>query len=330
MTIIRYIFSPRVLYTILIVLALTAVYLRIIGLNLKSEALDKSKKILIKRLQRDEENYIRNIQMERIGKGSKGVAKTYRELIQNVIISMKLDGITVENFTTFFGIFGVISWIGFSTAFDSLFIGALVAIPSIFAVIALVLSATKNSVRANDNRVMDSLDIICPTIENSVFSAITSNMNAFDNKIKIHYKNFVHDISSRDMSLREAITELNRKLGPRFDEFARKAILFHDAGEEGMNEIFMDVVEMNSYTRSINAKADIVFQQTNFNMLASGLIVVGFIWYAYNNPMTSDIMRNTLIGRLATAVSIAMIIMMYAVGQITQMSIDYNKIKSDK
>lgn len=326
----RMLFSPDIFYTLLFITAIYLILSRVTGISIAQDLKRTSKKILIKRLAKDEENTRRNLQLERIGRGASGARKRYRDLIQNVIISLKLTGLTVENFTSIFIFLGILMWIGYATFFDSVIIGALVAVPSIFAVIAMILSLTKTSVRANDNRVMDSLDLICPIIEHSVVSAIRKALPAFDPKIRVHYKNFLIDIDSRDMSLREAITELNRKLGPRFDEFARKTLLFHEAGEEGMSEIFMDIVEMNNFTRSINSKADIVYRDTNFNLLASSSIVLGFLVYAYNNPLTGTIMRETFIGKLASAVSVSIVIMSYAVSQIIQMSIDYDQIKTDK
>ena len=52
--------------------------------------------------------------------------------------------------------------------------------------------------------------------------------------------------------------------------------------------------------------------------------------YAYNNPLTGTIMRETFIGKLASASSASIVIMSYAVSQIIQMSIDYDQIKTDK
>lgn len=325
----RVIFNPQIFYTILFIIAGVMIYARVMDISLKNKVSNLSKNLVVRRLTRDEEVSRRNYQLERIGRGSTGTAKRYRDLIQNVIISLKLTGLSVENFTTLFLFVGLVFWIIAATFFESVIIGLMVAIPSIFAVIALVLSSTKTSVRANDNRVMDSLDLICPSVEHSVVTAIRQNMGAFDPKVRIHFKNFILDIDTRDLSLREAITELNRKLGPRFDEFARKTLIFHDAGDEGMQEIFMDVVEINAFTRAINAKADIIYKETNFNMLGSSAIVLAFLVYTYTNPITGQIMRDTFVGRFFVALALAIVIMAYAMSQITQMSIDYEKIKSD-
>lgn len=322
--------SPQVLYGIFFVTALVLLYGKMTQTSLKEKAIDTGMKILIKRLEKDKETTRKNEQLERIGAGSSGSKKRYRELVQSILISLKIEkAVTVENFTTFLIMAGILFFIGITTVFSSVLIGILVAVPSVMAILASLLAFTKVSIRANDNRVMDSLDLICPSIESSIVAAIKNNMTSFDPKIRKHYQNFLLDISARDMSMREAMAELNKSLGPRFDEFARKAILFDDSGEEGMAEIFRDIVEINNFTRSINAKADLVYREINFNTFSSSAIVVGFLGFAYTNPLTGEIMRYTFLGKLGVGISIAIIITMYAVSQITQMSIDYTKVMKD-
>lgn len=330
MDLLNYLASPQVLYGLIFIGALVILYARMTETSLKEKAVDTGINLLIKRLEKDKETTRKNEQLERIGEGSKGSKKQYRELVRSILISLKIEkAITVENFTTFLILSGILFFMAFTTAFNSILIGILVAVPSVFAILAALLSFTKLSIRANDNRVMDSLDLICPAIETSIVAAIKNNVGTFDIKIQKHYQNFLLDISARDMSMREAMAELNKSLGPRFDEFARKAILFDDAGEEGMSEIFRDIVEMNNFTRSINSRADRVYQEINFNTLSSSAIVLGFLGYAYTNELTGEIMRNNFFGKLGVGISIAIIILMYAVSQITQMSIDYNKVTKD-
>lgn len=321
--------SLPILSVILFILGLFLLYSRMLDVNMKEKMSSKGRDFLIKRLRKDELLARRNEQLEKIGKGVTGWRRVYRDLIQNVIISLNLPGVSVENFTTLFVFMGVVFWVGYAVFFDSVFLGLAVAVPTVFALAAFIVSYTKTSVRANDNRVMDSLDLICPTIEASVISAIKKNMDGYDLKIRPHYQRFLDDIEAHGLLFREAIVELNKRLGPRFDDFAQKALIFHETGDEGMNEMFMDIPEMNNFVRSINRKSDKLFQEKNTQMVSSSALVIGFLVYSYTNPLTGDVMRNTVIGKLVGAVSIAMIIMMYAIFQVAQATIDYNKIKED-
>lgn len=321
------IFNVNTIPSLFFIVGIALFTIRYFKIDVKEEALKTGRKVLISRIKKDDAIAKKNKQLEKLGIQKTGMIKTYRDLIQNVIISFKLKGVTVENFTSGFMLVGILIFMGFTLFFESIILGVGVSIPCIFAIIAFIVSTTKASVRANDNRVMDSLDLICPTIEHSVTSAIRNNIDGIDSKIKHHYREFLFDIDSRGMLFREAIIELNKKLGPRFDEFALKAVIFHEHGEEGMNEMFMDIVEMNNFTRSINAKADRIFKEINFNTVGSSLIVFAFLGYTYSNSMTADVMRNTFIGKLASALSISLIVIMYAFSQISQVTIDYSKIK---
>jgi len=47
---------------------------------------------------------------------------------------------------------------------------------------------------------------------------------------------------------------LNRQLGPKFDNFAKKAVIFEYNERKGMADIFLDIVEENAALREINAR----------------------------------------------------------------------------
>lgn len=292
-----------------------------------SESLGK--KFLIKRFRKDQELARERRQQELIGIKPTGKKKQYIDLVQSILISAKLDNLTVENFTSFLIFIGILVLAVMSLIFKSVFLGLLVAVPSMAAVFAVVILFTKNSIRFNDNVVMDSLDLICPAITHSVTYAIKTNMDAFDPSIKRHYMNFIYDIESRGMLFKEAIVELNRKLGPRFDYFAELAVMFYETGDEGMNSMFMDVVDINNSIRSVNAKSDIVFRKANLNLIGSSITIIAFLFYAYVNPMTGTLMRETFGGKLVGALVIAILIGVFSRTQIAQMTLKYEDIKYD-
>lgn len=322
--------SLSVLSTLLFITGLVLLYIKIFDVNVKDTAYKTSRKFIVSRIKKDRMITRRQEQMERIGRGATGWRKTYRDLVQNIIISLKLTGVSVQNFTSIFMFIGFLIWVGCSFIFSSLLLGAFIAVPAVFAIIAGLVSFTKASRRSNDNRVMDSLDLICPTIDASVVSAIKENMDGFDIRIRRHYQRFLDDMEAHGLLFKEAIVELNKRLGPRFDDFAQKAIIFHETGDEGMNEMFMDVPEMNNIIRSINRKTDLVFNEKNVQMLACDALVVGFLMFAYNNSLTGDIMRDTFIGRAVSAVSIAIMIMVYAIFQVAQATLNYDEVKKEK
>lgn len=311
---------------VLFFIAIGMILIRKFDISLVKGNKSLSKKLITNRFRRDIKAAKEREQLELIGIKPTGFKKQYIDLVQSILISLRLERFAVESFTTFLIFIGFLLLLFYSIIFDSIFLGILVTVPSIEAIVAIIILITKNKVRANDNNVMDSLDVICPTIQHSVTAAIRQNLDAFDSSIRVHYQNFLYDIETRGLLFREAMLELNRKLGPRFDEFAKLAIMFHESGDLGMSAMFMDIVDMNNTVRSMNAKSDVVFRKANLNLLGSSISIIAFLFYAYINPMTGVIMRETGPGKLVGAIVIASLIRTFAKIQISQMTLKYDDV----
>lgn len=320
--------SEQSLFTITFLAAVFMFIIKVTDLNIAKRLRSTGEGLFIKTLQRDKERERQQKQLARMGFKKQGWAKKYDEQIRNIIIGLRLGGVSVENFTTGFVFVGVALFIVYTVLFESIFIGLILVVPSIIFIIALLVTITKNSVRLNDERVMDSLDIICPTIEHDVISAIKKSLDAIDPKIRIYYVDFLNNIELRGMLFSEAIMILNSKLGPRFSEFADKAVIFQDTGDEGSNEMFIDIVEINRYIREINNRAELKFQEINFNMTGSSLLIMAFMAYTYVTPLTSEIMVKSMIGKLISSICITSLILMFAVSRLNQANIDYDKINN--
>lgn len=319
-------FNPVVMAVFLFFIAMFLMYAKLTNMNLKEKALSITTSLIANRIRKDEEAHLKNKQMDLLGLNKDGFSKKYRDLIQSILISLKLTMFKVENFTSFVVFLMIVIATIFSIVFDSIIIGIMFSVPCVIAFIAMLTTMTRSSIRANDNRVMDALDIICPAIDNSVNAAIRSSMDGFDPKIKHKFQDFLDNQDARNMLFREAIVELRDELGPRANEFAKKALMFYETGDEGMNEIFMDIVELNSLTRSINAKSDEKFKEQNYQLIGSSSIILLFLGFTMTNELTGELLRTSFMGKLVAVLCISLAIMGFAAVQIIQMTINYDKL----
>jgi len=320
------IFNPVFMAIFLFFIAMFLMYAKVTDMNLKERAISISTSLIIKRIRKDEEAHLKNKQMDLLGLNKDGFAKKYRDLVQSILISLKLTMFKVENFTSFIVFMMIIIATVFSIVFDSIIIGIMFSVPCVIAFVAMLTTITRSSIRANDNRVMDALDIICPAIDNSVNAAIRGSMDGFDPKIKPKFQDFLDNQDARNMLFREAVAELKDELGPRATEFVKKALMFYETGDEGMNEIFMDIVELNSLTRSINAKSDEKFKEQNYQLIGSSTIILLFLGFAMTNSLTGELLRTAFIGKLIAVTCISLTITAFAAVQIIQMTINYDKL----
>jgi hypothetical protein len=282
---------------------------------------DIAEKTLRIRLQKDSEKTRKRDQLHRIGKGESSYVKKYRMAVTSIKIALGLSFLSVENFTTAFVMFGIIVWGLCSFLLNNIFLGFLIAVPSIFALLAFLLVITKKKIRANDNAVMDALDSICPTVNLGITNSIKANMASYSRRIKPHFEWFLGSIEFQGYEFNEAMDELAKRLGPRFDEFANKAKIFDEHYKAGMEDIFKDIVEQNNDVRSDNSELDVIFSRKNQDMLMVAGLLVGFLIYMYVTPLTRDFMVNTFWGTLIAAIEVSLLVFIYAINQFLQVDL---------
>lgn len=325
-TILSILSNEVIFYTLLFILALgvfTVYYFKVDVKGLSSRLVWTS---IEKRMKKDLIRTNRREQAEKIGIKESYLKKVYRMTIQNIIASLGLHA-TVENFTTLFALIGLFSAVVFTMVFNNVVIGILLSIPVVSSFIAFLLSITKDNVRLHENRVMDALDILCPIIHNGVTNAIRQSVEVIDPKIRVHFIRFIDDMETRNIYFDQAIDNLNRALGPRFDDFAKKAKIFEFNERTGMAEMFMDIVETNSRTREINAKLDAMYPKfMTALIIALGMIGL-FLAFALNSELTAEYMRTSFMGKLATSVSIGTMMIIYSLMKFIQVDIDFSSIK---
>lgn len=274
-----------------------------------------------RQLKLDNDKAKKREQLSKLGKKQPIIIQKYRMAVTSIKIAMGLSFLSVENFTTIFILFGIIVCVVASILLNNVFLGILIAIPSVFAFLAFLLVTTKKKIRANDNAVMDALDAICPVINVGVVNAIKMSRESFSRRVRPHFDWFLGAIEFKGYSFDEAIDELAVRLGPRFNEFSHKAKIFEEHYKDGMEDIFKDIIEQNNDTRTDNAELDEIFRKKNGDLLIISMLLVSFLGYMYAIPLTREFMVGSFLGTLTAAVEVSMLILIYAVSQLLQIDI---------
>lgn len=316
-----FISNPLVLFSILTIIAIAVFTVMHFKLSVAGIAKTVAEDLITKRLRIDKEKTRKREQMSKLGKKENIYVLKYRMAVSSVKIALGLSFLSIENFTSMFIFFGLVVWAVLSFVLNNIFLGFLVVIPAIMALLAFLMIVTKKRVRANDNAVMDALDAICPVIEVGVDNAIKQNMTSFDRRIRHHFEWYLAAREFQGYLLPDAMDELATRLGPRFLSFAEKAKLFDEHYRTGMEDIFKDIIESNNDARSDNLELDELFEERNVNLVLVAGLLVGFMVFMLFTPVTSSFMVGTFWGKLIISIDLSMLIMIYAVTQLLQVDL---------
>jgi len=278
------------------------------------------------------EKYNRKRRSERIKRDNivrrqEDIFVKYNRLIDNFLKSYNLS-IPLETATSIIAIMFAIVVI-----ILTLFIGDITVslILSVSILIALLTwfsreSRVRRSTRAE--AIADAEDAICPMAREGVLVAIKKVMETEEyihRSIRPYFREFIDNCETRGYSFRQAMEQLNRQLGSRFDNFAEKAIMFEYNERKGMADIFLDIVDENAVIREINVKKEEIFKKMNRDFLMKTLIIVLFFIYALTVKEFNEFMMQTTPGKFVNALCLNIICICFAWGQALQSSLELKR-----
>ncbi|GHU50719.1 hypothetical protein AGMMS49975_02320 [Clostridia bacterium] len=189
-------------------------------------------------------------------------------------------------------------------------------------------SRRKRAARAES--IADAEDAICPLARDGVLIAVKKVMETeeyIDEDIRPYFREFIDNCETRGYSFRQAMTQLNRHLGARFDNFAEKAIIFEYNERKGMADIFHDIVDENAVVREMNTKKEDMFKRMDRDFLMKTLLIILFFIYALSVPEFRDFMLNTTAGKFINSLCVNIICISFAWGQHLQGSLELKRQK---
>jgi len=163
--------------------------------------------------------------------------------------------------------------------------------------------------------IMDAEDLICPLARDGVLNAIKKVMESeeyISPSIRPYFEQFIDNCENNGYSFKQAITILNRQLGPKFDNFTKKAIIFEYNERKGMADIFMDIVDENAVLREINSKKERIFNKMNRDFILKTIIIILFFLYALSVDGFRNFMLQTNLGKIINSILVSIICLSFA------------------
>ncbi|MFC4102192.1 hypothetical protein [Paenibacillus xanthanilyticus] len=264
--------------------------------------------------------YIDRVKKERIVKQKENVYARYNRMVEGLILDFNMP-FTLESFTSMLCIGFALLALVIVFFMQSVTLSVVITI-SIFVGLLTFFVMQSRFIKAERlEQIMDAEDIICPLAREGVLVAIKKVMESDEYihaNLRPYFQQFIDNCDNNGYSFKQAIQLLNRQLGPKFDNFAKKAIVFEYNERKGMADIFLDIVDENAVLREINGKKDRIFRKMNRDFMMKTGIIVLFFLYGLSVEDFREFMLESNLGKLINTVLISVICLSFARTQVLQ------------
>jgi len=274
--------------------------------------------------------YVRRIKKSKIVRQKEGLIAKYNNIVENLIFDFNLP-LTLEGFNSFICIVFAIMVLLVVLFLKNITLSAFVSISILVGVITFFTMQSRQIKSAKIEHIMDAEDILCPLAREGVLVAIKKVLESDEylhNSIRPYFVQFVENYENHGYSFRRAMEVLNKQLGPKFDNFAKKAIIFEYNERKGMADVFLDIVDENAALREINARKNRIFKKMNMDFLIKTSLIVIFLLYCMTIKEIRDFLLNNDLGRFINTLAIVSICLGFARCQALQG--DIGKFGGDK
>ncbi|MCJ8011827.1 hypothetical protein MUG84_08735 [Paenibacillus sp. KQZ6P-2] len=258
--------------------------------------------------------YVERIKRERIVKQKENIYAKYNRLVEELILDFNLP-LTLESFTSLLCICFAVTALLVVFFMQNVTLSVVVTISIFIGLLTYFVMQSKAIKAEKLEGIMDAEDIICPLARDGVLFAIKKVMESEEYirpSLRPYFQQFIDNCENNGYSFRQAITLLNRQLGPKFDSFTKKAIVFEYNERKGMADIFLDIVDENAVLREINARKDRIFRKMNRDFLLKTAIIILFFFYALAVPDFRTFMLHTDIGKMINTLLISVVCLSFA------------------
>jgi len=274
--------------------------------------------------------YVKRIKKSKIVRQKEGLIAKYNNIVENLIFDFNLP-LTLEGFNSFICIVFAIMVLIVVLFLKNITLSAFVSISILVGIITFFTMQSRQIKSAKIEHIMDAEDILCPLAREGVLVAIKKVLESDEylhNSIRPYFVQFVENYENHGYSFRRAMEVLNKQLGPKFDNFAKKAIIFEYNERKGMADVFLDIVDENAALREINARKNRIFKKMNMDFLIKTSLIVIFIMYSMTIKEIRDFLINNDLGRFVNTLAIVSICLGFARCQALQG--DIGKFGGDK
>ena len=258
--------------------------------------------------------YIERMKKERIVKQKENLFAKYNRLVEGLILDFNMP-LTLESFNSLLCIAFAIVALIIVLFMQNITLSVVLAISFFIGLLTYFVMQSKAIKAERLENIMDAEDIICPLAREGVLVAIKKVMESDEYirpGIRPYFQQFIDNCENNGYSFKQAILILNRQLGPKFDNFTKKAIIFEYNERKGMADIFLDIVDENAVLREINARKDRIFRKMNRDFLLKTAIIILFFIYALSVPEFKQFMLDSDLGKMINTLIVSVICLSFA------------------
>jgi len=267
------------------------------------------------------------IKRKKIEKEKNNLITKYNNMVENLIEDYHLP-LTLEGFNTVLTFLIIVAVIFIFLFVKNIILSILVTISLTVAGFTYFITQARHGESAKIDAIMDAEDLLCPLAREGVLVAIKKVLESKEQispMIRPYFMQFVDNCENHGYSFKKAMEVLNRQLGPKFDSFAEKAIVFEYNERKGMADIFLDIVDENAALREINARKNRIFREMNREFIIKTALIFLFVLYSLTNPDLRRFMLFTNLGRTINAAMIITVCLSFARCQMLQRDITIKK-----
>ncbi len=264
--------------------------------------------------------YIERIKKERIVKQKENIFAKYNRLVEGLILDFNMP-LTLESFTSLLCICFALTVLIIVLFMKNVTLSVVMTISLFIGFLTYFVMQSKAIKAERLENIMDAEDLICPLAREGVLVAIKKVMESeeyISTNIRPYFQQFVDNCENNGYSFRQAITLLNRQLGPKFDNFTKKAVVFEYNERRGMADIFLDIVDENAVLREINTRKERIFRKMNRDFLIKTAIIALFFFYALSVEEFRNFMMFNDFGKFINTMLVSIICLSFAKCQALQ------------
>lgn len=272
---------------------------------------------------------IARLKRENIAVEKESLFVKYNRLVEDILINFNLDNrLTLESFTSLIAILFALMMLVFTFFAKDITFSLLISVSVLVGLFTYFTMQSRIIQVRWAEAISDAEDVICPLAHSGVLVAIKKvmeNEEYIHKSLRPYFYEFIDNCELGGYSFRQAMERLNRRLGSRFDNFAKKAIIFEYNERKGMADVFMDIVDENAIVREINAKKEEQFRKMNRDFFMKVVIIALFFLYALSSQQFREFILFTTAGKLINSVSLNVVCISFAAGQSLQGSLELKR-----
>lgn len=234
------------------------------------------------------------------------IVKYFEEMIMN--LDLHKDGVTVT---------GLMLFMLLSTTLVTIFVNSLMSfgllLPLIFVAIFIVFFIvfrliSMTQLEKREEMIMDAVDFLVSDIKGGVFNAMMRYEDSFNPAIKPYFTECIDDVRNKGMSFENAMLKLNAALGVTFTDFAYKAIIYEAKADDGLEDLFSSIIEVNRNRRNLRYLNNIEFNSLQMEFVVSMIMILfyGLIFMA-TDAWAMEMLTQRTLGRVLVIVDVVII-----------------------